>query len=857
MDIERERFERLLTVALEHAEVKPYIADRRIDAFRLRRRLLAMNAKIGESRSSLLLEEKAIAQQIGGLQQRLESARAAAAATAIDLWSARLPAAIVSTALARRVEDAARTSPERQLLANIVRPLIIEKLPTPRTGFFPPRLETVLGLSGGFFGLGLVMSIGLWLYAAFAHTESVGIWLKQSNFAIGTFMVTGLAFVALIVFGVMGNIIAGRYERRAVAATGDIVDAVLNAGAAFERELTATREMLQKQTEATDRSLLEAMIEQVRDAIAVQIGSSYSQELGDLIASGLAEGTQEAQYQIPTAAFQEVERQLETMPSGSIGIAGQRGAGKSTLLQAIGRKTTIRRPVAGTDEMADTPVISIAASAPVQYDAREFILHLFSLLCTRVRVLGGDVQDLEEPNDAPPADEYVWWAPLLRRYAAYASLICFAIAFVIAAMVSVKTLWSASALAKVIGDVKVLDSLLQCTLFSLAGFVLRTVAREYDRHLHERWRKGQDRPSGESFPAQPEWFKAQEAEWKHLVATARKQLLRIRYQRNYSLDAQVGAKLAALEVGLKRGMSWSEQRLTLPEVVEEYRAFVRLVAAHAVVIVTIDEIDKISSDEQAQRFVNDIKAVFNIPNCFYLITVSDNAMANFARRGLPIRDAFDSAFDEIIRVEYLDLAAAEELLRKRIIGLPLPFVAFCYCFAGGLPRDLIRACRSLFEHKHLTNSAALQAIAESVVRDDLLAKLHASIQTINQNHDGNSPVEAGIVGRLWSSMETVRNAGDLVAEYDALTKMVTISTEPADKAESDRVKKVRSLVLDVASYLYYCRMLLELIGKTSGAGQWTARRPVFDEAARLRRYIGVESLGAAVKIKQLRDAHAV
>lgn len=856
MDIERDRFERLLTAALEDPEVKPFIVNRRVDELRLKRRLRGMNPKIAESRSSLIESERIIELGVARLERLAGEAKTTAAAASIDKWALTIPPVMLATALAIPV-DPLHVNPKETVLSSArVRLLVDQRLPKPRSGYVPPRIETARDGSSGFFGLGLMTVFVTWLYAAVVHSGGVVAWLQNSNFATVTHWGTGLALISWILLGITGAVLSGRHERRAVAAAADIADAILHAGAAEERELAATREMLQKQTAATDQALLTAITEQVRELIAQQIGSSYSHELGDLVASGLAEGTQEAQYQIPTAAFQEVERHLETMPSGSIGIAGQRGAGKSTLLDAIGRKTTIKRPATGTDEMTDTPVVSIGASAPVQYDAREFILHLFSLLCTRVRTLGGDVEDISEPNDPPVADE-VWWAPLLYRYAERASYVCFAVAWVIAAMVIVKTTMPSSAAARAIGDVKSMDAFIQILLWTLAWFVLRSAPREYTRIREINRGRQQGQRRADAFPEQPEWFKATPAEWQYLIATARKQLLRIRFQRNYSLDAQIGAKLAALEVGVKRGTLWSEQRLTLPEVVEEYRAFVRLVAAHAVVIVTIDEIDKISSDEEAQRFVNDIKSVFNIPNCFYLITVSDNAMANFARRGLPIRDAFDSAFDEIIRVEYLDLAAAEELLRKRIIGLPLPFVAFCYCFAGGLPRDLIRACRSLFEHKHLTKSPNLQKIAESVVRDDVLAKLHASIQNINQHHDGSSTTESSIVGRLWSSMETVRNAGDLVAEHDALTQLVAIPPGGSDKDDAERSKKVRGLVLDVASYLYYCRVLLELIEKTSGENEWTARRSVFDEAARLRRYIGVESLGAAAKIKGLRHSNSI
>lgn len=83
------------------------------------------------------------------------------------------------------------------------------------------------------------------------------------------------------------------------------------------------------------------------------------------------------------------------------------------------------------------------------------------------------------------------------------------------------------------------------------------------------------------------------------------------------------------------------------------------------VVIGIDELDKISGAEQAQRFVNELKAILGVPHCYYLISVSDDALAAYEMRGLPVRDAFDSAFDEVIHVRYLDLEGSLRLLKKR------------------------------------------------------------------------------------------------------------------------------------------------------------------------------------------------
>src|SRR5207237_651991 len=85
------------------------------------------------------------------------------------------------------------------------------------------------------------------------------------------------------------------------------------------------------------------------------------------------------------------------------------------------------------------------------------------------------------------------------------------------------------------------------------------------------------------------------------------------------------------EAGVKRDITLMQVQQTLPDIVADFRKFV----THLVdrtgtrVIIGIDELDKIESDGKAQQFLNDIKAVFNLPNTFFLVSVSEDAMARF------------------------------------------------------------------------------------------------------------------------------------------------------------------------------------------------------------------------------------
>jgi hypothetical protein len=79
---------------------------------------------------------------------------------------------------------------------------------------------------------------------------------------------------------------------------------------------------------------------------------------------------------------------------------------------------------------------------------------------------------------------------------------------------------------------------------------------------------------------------------------------------------------------------------TYPEVVNDFRTFVQALDR---VVIAIDEIDRIGAGEQARRFLSELKAIFDIPGCYYLVSVSTEAQHDFELSGMGLRSVFDSS----------------------------------------------------------------------------------------------------------------------------------------------------------------------------------------------------------------------
>lgn len=168
-------------------------------------------------------------------------------------------------------------------------------------------------------------------------------------------------------------------------------------------------------------------------------------------------------------------------------------------------------------------------------------------------------------------------------------------------------------------------------------------------------------------------------------------------------------------------------------------------------IIGIDEIDRIENGENAEKFLNDIKAIFGIPSCCYVASVSADALAIFERRSVRARTAFDTTFDAIIRISPLELNTARQVLERRVVGLPYPFIALCYVLSGGVPRELMRIARSVFD---VRNGAAYAA--EREVSCEIIAKRVISHE-IGSLRQGLLPLAAEL---------TVPGASELIGLLD-------------------------------------------------------------------------------------------
>jgi hypothetical protein len=281
-------------------------------------------------------------------------------------------------------------------------------------------------------------------------------------------------------------------------------------------------------------------------------------------------------------------------------------------------------------------------------------------------------------------------------------------------------------------------------------------------------------------------------------------------------SASVSPPTGIFDLSRQSSTSRAEVPRSYPELVSEFRAFLEAVAAEVRsaggrLIIGVDELDKISDPEQAQRFINEMKVILGVPNCYYLIAVSDDALASYEMRGLPVRDAFDSAFDEIIHVGYLRLDESRRLLSERVIGMYEPFICLCHCISGGLPRDLIRTARHTVASARLsaqtaddvTQTDSITFISHTLVLGELTAKLHATGVKIA----GQSPLptEAHFLYSLQ------RIASDPRGPH--LPDRLARALSDIEETQGTLDTSVSGPIAELASYVFFLSTILEIFNE--------------------------------------------
>jgi hypothetical protein len=533
------------------------------------------------------------------------------------------------------------------------------------------------------------------------------------------------------------------------------------------RAASARQDAVRARAEWINALLENGVLPLVSAKVEVLAKRSYDTVLPAASVSKLGDITESVQF-VPTETSAELGRMLAAMSNGAVGLSGPRGIGKSTMLRVFGD----RRFGASPDDL------TLVVPAPTNYNSRDFLVHLFTRLCELL--LPGEAEARAITPRVKP-----YWAR--SRWLALAGLgVLLVVGGLTWPMLVRAGNWLQGNLRAVVVAVGIV---LTCAAVAclVRGLPFGRRGRRSDNPAEDR---------------------------------ARYYLRILRYQesrtsaRSGMLKASIG-----LEVGGSTSRQRTEQIRTYPELVSDFRDFLDFLALRlrsrargpaGRIVICIDELDKIATAEQAEQFINDIKTVFGVEGCFFLVAVSEDALTSFARRALAVRTTFDSAFDNVIQVRRFLLADTRRLLVQRVLRLPEPFVWLCHGLSGGLPRDINRTVRLMYDIRLVHRTDTFDRIAGELILRDVETVTQGQILRVS----GRVNAESGAVLRwLAATRQLPLDSAQLLKHSREVPSM---TAAPLAHDETNLIE-LRLLVDQFRIYLYYTAVLVRCFCEQSKA----------------------------------------
>ena len=635
---------------------------------------------------------------------------------------------------------------------------------------------------------------------------------------------------------------------------------------------------LEKQVSTLKSQYLEvifqkAVVPEVTGILSVATKASYDTVLASNVTGiGLSEVFTSA-LEVQTSGRTKLV-ELMKQAGGSIGLAGPRGAGKTTLMMLLGN----REPC------------FIYCPAPVEYSGRDFLVTLFLLLCNKVlqhkkpseRADEDYVESLGEGR--PRTSPWVWALfaafrlPTLMLLAYLGILLLGGGLWMVVQQMRAGSSTAAASAVRPSSSTSLIRNAEAGTMLErfldalgieprtlvrwgaylvLALVVLLIIMRSFRlaaRNGSRRIKFGLSSTEGT------------------VADIAKQHLSSLRFQQSYTSGWSGTLKLPfGVEGGVNDARTLARNQRSLPELVQDFREFLRLVTAEfGRVIIAIDELDKLESDEKAHLFLNEIKAIFAVPNVYYLVSVSENAISAFERRGLPFRDVFDSSFDTIVHVNYLSLVESKRLLKRRTTRVAEPFLCVCHCLAGGLPRDLIRTCREMLEVAKREKVYELRSLAHRLITLELQSKARAMSIAAARLPGPVAPTQFlsllnDLIATNDNEQHLLARACQLLNVSDAMRTIRSSKHNKPDGLAFDpaSVAALADLEAEFGLYLAYVATVLEIVGVAS-AENWQAYEQDgrtetnrFDELASIRQTLAVSAAVGRERLVKFRSHYGL
>lgn len=367
--------------------------------------------------------------------------------------------------------------------------------------------------------------------------------------------------------------------------------------------------------------------------------------------------------------YSRLSRRLRSSSASVTGIAGQRGTGKSSLALRV-----------LADHKAEDTYTQLI-HAPTGYESREFLASVFQTICEHVVArIDGELRQQKGLRERAAAEDRRLLIGIGLRF-----LGC--VLPLVGAGVYATLIYNGAAVLNDSTDVPARDvpvgGMILSGAIALVGYALFIFAWRSMSHM---WR---DRRLAQRVPDKV-----------GLRIRAVELLEHLRFETTQAKTERARLSLAGLALSTDQGRRLSARPLSIHGLTAQFRLFLTQIGDvyPNPIVLCLDELDKIEDPGDLDRLLRGLKGVLGHCRTHFLFTVSEDALARFAARGRGERDIVESAFENVVVLERVDMELADEIL-MRMYGTELiaderrpvsRTTVLLWLFGGGIPREIMR-----------------------------------------------------------------------------------------------------------------------------------------------------------------------
>jgi len=173
----------------------------------------------------------------------------------------------------------------------------------------------------------------------------------------------------------------------------------------------------------------------------------------------------------------------------------------------------------------------------------------------------------------------------------------------------------------------------------------------------------------------------------------------LKYQTTITSHKEASASIWKLAANFAKSKELETRPISLPGMTSDCSSFLSKVAEvyGGKIVICLDELDKITETKELTELLKGVKGILGQDKTYFLLTVSEDALAQFSTRLTSERGMFESSLNDILFLDRVSFTTAQNIIKEMLV-LDDDFITprfslncrLIWLFGSGIPREIKR-----------------------------------------------------------------------------------------------------------------------------------------------------------------------